>query len=115
MWKPFFSGVMNEITVSNFLSQIEISKEIEKIPEGQQEPVKETIKENFTIKVTGDIDGNGKVTVTDLSQLKDYIMTGKGLDEIYYEAADINGDGKVTLTDLSLMKELLLNSEEEEK
>lgn len=96
-------------------STIEISKEIEKIPEGQQEPVKETIKENFTIKITGDIDGNGKVTVTDLSQLKDYIMTGKGLDGIYYEAADINGDGKVTLTDLSLMKELLLNSEEEGK
>ena len=96
-------------------STIEISKEIEKIPEGQQEPVKETIKENFTIKITGDIDGNGKVTVTDLSQLKDYIMTGKGLDGIYYETADINGDGKVTLTDLSLMKELLLNSEEEGK
>ena len=96
-------------------STVEISKEIEKIPEGQEDPVKETIKENFTVKVTGDIDGNGKVTVTDLSQLKDYIMTGKSLDGIYYEAADINGDGKVTLTDLSLMKELLLNSEEEEK
>lgn len=96
-------------------STIEISKEIEKIPEGQQEPVKETIKENFTIKITGDIDGNGKVTVTDLSQLKDYIMTGKGLDGIYYETADINGDGKVTLTDLSLMKELLLNNGEEGK
>lgn len=96
-------------------STVEISKEIEKIPEGQENPVKETIKETFTIKVTGDIDGNGKLTVTDLSQLKDYIMTGKSLDGIYYEAADINGDGKITLTDLSLMKELLLNSEEEEK
>lgn len=96
-------------------STIEISKEIEKIPEGQEGPVKETVKETFTIKVTGDIDGNGKITVTDLSQLKNYIMTGKNLEGIYYEAADINGDGKVTLTDISLMKELLLNSDEEEK
>ena len=94
-------------------STVEVSKEIEKTPEGGGETIKDTVKETFTVKVPGDIDGNGKITATDLSRLKDYIMTGTGLDGIYFEAADINGDGKITLTDLSLMKELLLNVKEE--
>ena len=96
-------------------STIEISKEIEVIPEGGTEPEKETIAEVLTIKISGDVNGDGKVSSTDLSILKQYIMEEQTLEGIYLEVADINGDGDVSLTDLSLMKQQMVSLNETEE
>lgn len=95
-------------------STIEISKEIETIPEGETEPVKETITETLTIKISGDVNGDGKVSSTDLSILKQYVMEETTLEGLYYEVADLNGDGVVSLTDLSIMKQQMVSVSEEE-
>lgn len=55
-------------------------------------------------KVNGDINLDGKVTVTDLSQLKLHLIKISILDGERKDACDINGDGKVTALDISKLK-----------
>lgn len=81
-------------------------------PDGEPETI--TLKETFKIQITCDINGDGKLSLTDLSILKQYIMGEISLDGLFMEVADLNGDGKITLTDLSLMKQQIVNGEEEE-
>ena len=59
----------------------------------------------YEIVVRGDIDGNGKITVTDLSMLNQAIVKRVTLTGVKEEAADINYDGKITVTDLSMMNQ----------
>lgn len=97
-------------------SKVEISKEIEKVPEEGGEPEKVTIKEEFTVKVNGDVNGDGKMSLTDLSVIKQYVMGETNLLEgIFLEAADLNGDGKVSLTDLSIIKGQIISNDETEE
>lgn len=63
----------------------------------------------FTNTVTsGDVNGDGKITATDLSLLKLHIVNSKELEDI--SRGDINSDGKITATDLSLMKQIIVNN-----
>ena len=62
----------------------------------------------LTIIVTGDLDGNGKITVTDLAKLKLHCIEKKLLEENELRAADINYDEKITVTDLAQIKLILL-------
>lgn len=52
----------------------------------------------ITVAVTGDLDGNGAIDLSDLSQLLSQFGSTGGTF-----SADINGDGAVDLTDLSLL------------
>ena len=56
---------------------------------------------HYTICVTGDIDGNGEVTVTDLAQLMLHIVEAQVLEGIQFKAADMNGNGELTVTDIA--------------
>ena len=53
-----------------------------------------------TIVVTGDVSGDGKITITDVVKLQKYVVGSGSLSGAYAKAADINGDGKVTITDV---------------
>lgn len=53
-----------------------------------------------TIVVTGDVSGDGKITITDVVKLQKYVVGSNSLSGAYAKAADINGDGKVTITDV---------------
>ena len=53
-----------------------------------------------TIVVTGDVSGDGKVTITDVVKLQRSVVGSVSLNGAYAKAADINGDGKVTITDV---------------
>lgn len=64
--------------------------------------------EEYTLIVTGDINGDGKLSVTDLSQLKLHIVELTLLQEPYKSAGDINYDGKISVTDLSKLKLILV-------
>lgn len=58
----------------------------------------------YTIIVVGDLNGDGKLTGTDLVQMR-FSRVGKyELKGAYEKAADINSDGKVTGTDLVQMR-----------
>lgn len=53
-----------------------------------------------TIVVTGDVSGDGKITITDVVKLQKPVVGSGSLSGAYAKAADINGDGKVTITDV---------------
>lgn len=54
----------------------------------------------LTIVVTGDVTGDGRITITDVVQLQNYAAGAGDLDEAAMKAADINGDGRITITDV---------------
>lgn len=55
---------------------------------------------SVTIVVTGDANGDGKLTITDVVKLQSHVVGKNSLSGAYAKAADINGDGKVTITDV---------------
>lgn len=56
----------------------------------------------------GDVNGDGKVTLTDVSVLKNY-LTGQHVSKFNERNADMNGDGNVSITDLSLLKNSIVS------
>ena len=65
--------------------------------------------ETLTVTVTGDVNGDGKITLTDYVRMKANILNGTDLGAGCTEAGDLNGDGKLTLTDYVRMKAFILN------
>lgn len=66
-----------------------------------------TLTQTLKVVITGDVNGDGKITLTDFVQHKNRIQTGKALSTVYEYACDINGDGKVTLTDFVQLKSVI--------
>ena len=61
----------------------------------------------YDISVIGDLDGNGKVSVTDLSVMNQSMVGRVTLEGMRQLAADISDDEKVSVTDLSMLNQLL--------
>ena len=55
---------------------------------------------SLTIVVTGDVTGDGRITITDVVKLQNYAAGAGDLNEAALKAADINGDGRITITDV---------------
>lgn len=66
------------------------------------------MKAALTAVVTGDISGDGKLTVTDLLAAKAHVLKKSALTDAAAQAADCNADGSITLTDFLLLKAHLL-------
>ena len=58
--------------------------------------------------VTGDINGDGTVTVLDVVALQKYLLKTNTFTKAQYTSADMNGDGIVNIYDLILMKKAVL-------
>lgn len=74
---------------------------VEYAPSGQ-------VQQTLTIVVTGDINGDGKCTITDMVQLQSHLLEKSTLSGAALQAADISGDGKVTITDMVQITSVLL-------
>ncbi len=61
----------------------------------------DTILNQLTISVLGDINGDGKVNVTDKTQLNAHIKGNSHFEGARLLACDITGDGKINVTDKS--------------
>ncbi len=55
----------------------------------------------FSLNKIGDIDGNGKVTVTDYTLVLRHVKKTSVLEDYEFACADVNGDGKINVTDYS--------------
>mgnify|MGYP004607497115 FL=1 len=65
-------------------------------------------KKEIKIAVAGDLDGNGKVTATDLSTLNKAILKTVTLEGEYKLAGDLDESGRITATDLSTINQMVL-------
>lgn len=55
---------------------------------------------SYILVVKGDLNGDGKLTITDLVSLQSHLVGKSVLTGAYQEAADLNGDGSVSITDV---------------
>ena len=67
---------------------------------------------NLTVTATssarpGDANGDGKVSVTDVTSIINYILQ-KVPSTFVFEAADVNGDGKISVTDVTMTINIVL-------
>lgn len=72
------------------------------------EVTKDEEKIELQIAVMGDLDGNGKITATDLSTLNQTILKIVTLENEYMIAGDLDENEKITATDLSTLNKMLL-------
>lgn len=72
---------------------------------------------NILFKIYCDINGDGKVTATDILKLKKHIaeIDGQMLNEDEQERGDINCDGDITPTDLLIEKKVIVELDETEE
>ena len=71
--------------------------------------------DSYTVVITGDVNGDGKVTITDYLQIKERILNAKTLTPSKEYASDVNGDGKVTITDYLRLKYCIQNNQSPEQ
>ena len=58
----------------------------------------------------GDVDGNDKVNITDVTSLIDYLLAGN-TSVINTTNADVNGDGRINITDVTDLIDFLLSGQ----
>jgi hypothetical protein len=119
------SQINSGVSVSEFLSNLNYP-EFVKIYNGTAEVTGSTpvgtgmsvrltvdgaVLQSLNIVVTGDLNGDGKITLTDFVQMKAHLLGKSTLTGSCLKAADVNGDGKVTLTDFVKTKACLLGKE----
>jgi hypothetical protein len=62
----------------------------------------------WTVVVTGDVNGDGNVTVSDMLAVKAHVLNKNQLTGAAAEAADTNGDGNISITDFIQIKAHIL-------
>ena len=67
-----------------------------------------TIRKQYTIIVTGDVNGDGKINVADMMSVKSHILKKTTLSGNWYNAADVNGDSKINVADFMSVKGYIL-------
>ena len=58
--------------------------------------------------VTGDVNGDGGCTISDLVLINMHLLGRSTLTDAVAQAADVNGDGNITIADLVLINMHLL-------
>lgn len=111
----YIYGVTPNIKISEFKSNI-IAKVDYKIYDKNGEVVTntdtnistgmqiKTIKQTYTIIVKGDINGDGKISISDVVKCNLYNAHIKVPNSIEKIAADLNVDGKISITDVVKLK-----------
>ncbi len=61
------------------------------------------ITDTYKIVVKGDLNGDGKISITDVVKAKLHTVNIQILKDEFLKAADVNEDGKVTITDLVII------------
>ena len=65
----------------------------------------------YSIVVTGDTNGDGKINITDMIAVKACTLKKSGLSGVYEKAGDVNGDGKINITDFIKVKATTLKKD----
>lgn len=68
----------------------------------------DAVKAAVTIVATGDTNGDGKITITDMLAVKAHLLAKSALEGVHAQAADTNGDSGISITDFIQMKAHIL-------
>ncbi|MBO7245452.1 MAG: dockerin type I repeat-containing protein, partial [Clostridia bacterium] len=66
------------------------------------------VVKEVTVVVTGDTNGDGNISVTDMISVKAHILKKSTLTDAYAKAGDTNGDGGISITDFIQIKAHIL-------
>lgn len=69
------------------------------------------IERTYTIIITGDTNGDGKINITDMIAVKACTLKKSDLKGVYEKAGDVNGDGKINITDFIKVKATTLKKD----
>lgn len=64
---------------------------------------------SYVVVVTGDTNGDGKLTITDVVKLQAHVVGRTSLSGAYAAAGDLNGDGKISITDVVQAAQVTVN------
>ena len=114
----YLNQITQNTTISQLKEKIETNAPI-KITKGEQEITDENTlvgtgmslqigDETYILVVTGDLNGDGKIGLADLANLKLSMVGKRELSIASTLAGDINGDGKTSLSDLAKLKMYLV-------
>ncbi len=107
--KTFMNNITTNGTMKVFNSKGEQIKDTDLVGTGYKLEVEyKGTKYEYEIAVRGDIDGNGKITIADLSTLNQAVIKKITLTGIRQKAADIDENGKITATDLSTLNQAVI-------
>ena len=68
----------------------------------------DTVAKNYTVVVTGDTNGDGAISVTDMIAIKAHVLKKTLLTGAYAEAADTSNDNAISITDFIQIKAQIL-------
>lgn len=66
----------------------------------------------YTLIVTGDINGDKEVTIDDLAEIKMHLIDYKKLEGIKLKAADVDNDSEISINDVACMKLVIVGLHE---
>lgn len=69
------------------------------------------IIKSYRVVVTGDVNGDGKINITDMIAVKQDILGKSKLSGLRKSAGDVNGDGKINITDFIKIKASILGKD----
>lgn len=69
------------------------------------------VERTYTIIITGDTNGDGKINITDMIAVKACTLKKSDLTGVYEKAGDVNGDGKINITDFIKVKATTLKKD----
>ncbi len=70
-----------------------------------------SVTKSYTIVVTGDTSGDGKINITDMIAVKAATLKKSTLSGVYEKAGDVNADGKINITDFIKVKAHVLKKD----
>lgn len=109
-------------TVADFLNGINEGEFVKVFKDGQEVAsdtvigtgmevqliVGDEVVQTLTIVVTGDVSGDGAITITDMLAVKSHVLKKSTLEGAYFEAGDTSGDGAISITDFIQIKAQIL-------
>lgn len=96
----YISRITKETKLKDYINNLKTNGEIT--------VTKDKEKIELKIAVSGDLNGDGKVTATDLSTINQTILKTTKLENEYKLAADLDENNNITATDLSTLNKMLL-------
>lgn len=116
----YISKILPKTTLKAFLANIESNKQIAITDKSGNIVAEDSLVATgmtlnlgedkiYTLVVTGDIDGNSEIGITDLAKMKLHLIEKNTLEGAYFKASDINYDSEVSITDLAKIKLILID------